>query len=155
MMPPHNSWHAAGTWCMGTANGMPVSSLLVVGQCLGPWGVLPVSSGDPASSSSLCSLVAIRRPELAVEATGTKLPPAQGTTGGWPLWEAGLQLWAFVSLEIGQSPRWEVKVVISELLVVGKQVLGGREWVLSSLFPLPPSLIGCPLCPPRQFKTRT
>lgn len=88
-----------------------------------------------------------------MEATGTKLPPAQGTTGGWPL-GGWLQLWAFVSLEIGQSPRWEVEVVISVLLV-GKQVPGGREWVLSSLFPLPPSLIGCPLCPPRQFKTRT
>lgn len=90
-----------------------------------------------------------------MEAAGTKPPPAQGTTGGWPLWEAGLQLQASVSLEIGQSPRWEVEVVISELLVVGKQVLGGRGWVLSSPFPLPPGLIGCLLCPPRQLKTRT
>ena len=48
-----------------------------------------------------------------------------------------------------------MEIVISELLVVGKQVLGGREWVLSSLFPLPPGFTGCPLCPPRQLKRRT
>ena len=66
MMPPHTAWHTAGTWCMRTADGMPISALLVVGQWLGPWGVLPVSLGDPASSRPLCSLVAIRRPELGL-----------------------------------------------------------------------------------------
>lgn len=66
-------------------------------------------------------------------------PPAQGfrVTGNGPVSSVG------------------VEIVISELLVVGKEVLRGRGWVLSSLFPLPPGFIGCPLCPPRQLKTRT
>lgn len=62
----NDAWHAAGTRCMGTADGMPISALLVVGQWLGPWGVLPVSSGDPASLRPLCSLVAIRRLDLGL-----------------------------------------------------------------------------------------
>ena len=88
---------------MGTADGMPMSALLVVGQWLGPRVlVCPRLSAFPLPSGS--------HQETrtgAVEAAETKPSPAQGTTGGWPLWEAGLQLRASVSLEIGQSPGWE------------------------------------------------
>lgn len=142
------TWQAPGVW-----------ELLTACLCLHCWwsasGWGPVSSCDPASPCSLCSLVAIRRPELGLwkqQRPSRHLPRVPLVDGrcGRLASSSGLPChWKLASLRGG------VEIVISELLVVGKQVLGGRGWVLSSLFPLPPGFIGCPLCPPRQLKTRT
>lgn len=95
---------------MGTANGMPISALLVVGQCLGPWGVLPVSSGDPASSRSFCSAVAIRRPELGLwkqQGPNCPLPRVPLADGRWEAGSSsGLSChWKLASLPGG---RWRL-----------------------------------------------